>query len=147
MVHLSGIPRFSIVLKENISETSPSELQQRQRSVNGSGRSGEGEPSGACSFVVADWRAGAEPFCGAPTRTGSSYCAAHEPLCVARPGSPEERALEAALAEAAEAVPAPPPELAHLAESALPDPSPDDPADLRVLLDHQPPDRRSSEGE
>jgi hypothetical protein len=39
----------------------------------------------------------------------------------------------------AEAAPEPPPELAHLRETVLPESLPDDAGDLRALLDHPPP--------
>jgi len=54
--------------------------------------------------------------------------------------SAEGRSRAAALVSEVEAVPEPPPELAHLRESALPEPLPDDIADLRALLDHPPPE-------
>ncbi|MGH7123703.1 MAG: hypothetical protein ACREFI_04975 [Stellaceae bacterium] len=96
--------------------------------------------------MVADWRSVADPFCGAPTRPGSSYCACHHRLCIVPSGSAEGRLRATALIEEAEAVPEPPPELAHLKESALPESLPDDPGDLRVLLDHPPPDPAAGGG-
>ena len=89
--------------------------------------------------MVADWREGGEPFCSAPTRPGSSYCALHEPLCIVSCESAEGRSRLAALDEEADAAPEPPPELAHLKESVLPESLPDEVGDLRALLDHPPP--------
>jgi hypothetical protein len=61
--------------------------------------------------------------------------------------SVEGRSREAALVSELEAVPEPPPELAHLRERALPELLPDDIHDLRALLDHPPqvPGARGSE--
>ena len=122
-------------------------LPPRARPVNGFGQKLHSRPSDACSFVVADWRAGGEPFCGAPTRPGSSYCARHQTLCVLPRDSVEGRSREAALIEETNAAPEPPPELAHLAESAIPEYLPDAIGELRALLDHPPPERGARESE
>src|ERR1700676_1738371 len=63
--------------------------------------------------LVADWRESGEPFCAAPTRPGSSYCARHQALCIVPKASPEARLREAVLLAEAEEAPEPPPELAH----------------------------------
>ncbi|HXP73404.1 MAG TPA: hypothetical protein VN823_04605 [Stellaceae bacterium] len=140
MVHVIDDLGFSVALEENISRTLRSEIQDYPGQVNGCGQTARTRASDACSFVVAEWRTGAEPFCGAPTRPGSSYCARHQPVCIVPRESAEGRLREAALLEEAEAAPEPPPELAHLRESALPEALPDDIGDLRALLDHPPPD-------
>jgi hypothetical protein len=57
------------------------------------------------------------------------------------------RSRAAALVSEAEAVPEPPPELAHLRESAVPEPLPEDTADLRAFLDHPPPEPGAREPE
>ena len=147
MVHVIGNHGFFSILKENISGTCATPIQDRIGPVNGGGQTAGIRASRGCSFVVADWREGAEPFCGAPTRRSSSYCAAHQPICVIPHDSAAGRSCEAALAEAAEATPPPPPELAYLAESVLPEPMPDDAGEFRTLLDHSPPERGASESE
>jgi len=126
--------------RENNSGTSDLWIHAPTPAVNDSGQNAHARATGACSFVVADWRQGREPFCGAATRPGSSYCARHEPLCIVPRESVEGRARVAALIEDAEATPEPPPELAYLRESAVPEPLPDDVGDLSALLDHAPPD-------
>lgn len=98
-----------------------------------------------CSFVVSDWRKGGEPFCGEPTRPGLPYCGRHQPLCIVPRDSAEARSRIAALMEEAEAAPEPPPELAHLRETVLAEPLPDEAGELRALLDHPPPDPRTRE--
>ena len=140
MVHVIGDLGFSAIVDKNISGTCRTQIQDRDARVNLSGRDVSVSAPGTCSFVVADWRLGDEPFCGGPTRPGSSYCARHQALCVVPRGSAESRSREAALAVDVEAAPEPPPELAHLKESALPEPFPDDIGDLRAFLDHPPPD-------
>ena len=143
MVHVFGGLGFSVSPVENILGTRWTWIQDPSSGVNDSGQTARVRASGACSFVVADWRAGCEPFCGAPTRPGSSYCAHHQPLCIVPRESAEGRSrLDTLLAEV-EAVPSPPPELAHLKESTLPESFPDDAGDLRALLDHPPPDREA----
>ncbi len=97
--------------------------------------------------MVADWREGGEPFCGAPTRPGSPYCARHEPICIVPRESAEARSRVAALIVEVETAPEPPPELAHLKESVLPEPLSDDVSDLRAFLDHPPPDPGARERE
>jgi hypothetical protein len=70
-----------------------------------------------CSYVVATaWRyGGPDPFCNAPAVPGSSYCPRHHALC-------EGTAGEASAVELADNVVfLPPPELAHLAATPLPD--------------------------
>ncbi len=83
-----------------------------------------------CSFVAAEhWRyGGGEPFCNAPTAPGSAYCVRHLAQCGAAP--PE--------AVGAAEVPPPPPELGFLAEAVLPELIPDDPREIRSLLDVEP---------
>ena len=147
MVHVIDDLGFSVVFEKNKERTSEAEIQDCRGWVNGSGQTLRSRASGACSFVVAEWRAGAEPFCGAPTRPGSSYCARHQPVCIVPRESAEGRLREAALLEDVDAAPEPPPELAHLRESALPEALPDDIVDLRALLDHPPPDPGAREPE
>ena len=139
MVHVFGGLGFSAAKRENKTRTIQQWVTDATGGVNGFAETARGRAIGACSYVVADWRAGGEPFCGAPTRRGSSYCARHQPLCVVARESAEGRARVAALIEDAEAAPEPPPELAHLRESALPESFPDEVGDLRALLDHPPP--------
>lgn len=140
MVHVIDSLGFSVAHRENKSGTEWPEIQDPAGTVNHSGRDAGTSASETCSFVVADERWAGDPFCGAPTRPGSSYCARHLPLCVVPRGSAEGRSRAAALMDEAEAAPEPPPELMHLRETALPEPLPDDPGDLRALLDHPPPD-------
>lgn len=85
-----------------------------------------------CSFVAAEhWRYGSgEPFCNAPTAPGSAYCVRHLARCAAE--RPETGAVGAA------EVPPPPPELGYLAEAVLPELMPDDPREIRALLDVEP---------
>ena len=147
MVHLIGDLVVSVVTIENVSGTSASPILHRTRGVNLSGQTARARPTKTCSFVVADWRPGGEPFCGAPTRPGSTYCDAHQLICVLPRESAEGRSRAAALVSEAEAVPEPPPELAHLRESALPETFPDDIADLRAFLDHPPPEPGAREPE
>ena len=95
---------------------------------------------------MAERRRGSDAaFCDAPALPGSSYCVGHQRRCVVGPGSAEGRAVEAALLAEAEDAPAPPRELAHLAESGMPEPLPDDPRELRILLDHPPPESGTGE--
>lgn len=143
MVHVIGGLGIFGAPGENRSGTSLTWIQDLTGVVNDSGQTAGVRASDACSFVVADWREGGEPFCGAPTRPGSSYCARHQPVCIVPRESAEGRKRVAALLEEIEAVPEPPPELTHLRESALPESLPDDAGDLRVLLDHPPPDREA----
>jgi hypothetical protein len=147
MDHPIGDLCLSNVSEKNISGTHHSKILGHSMSVNRSGQPGRSRASSGCSFVVADWRERREPFCAAPTRPGSSYCARHQALCIVPKASPEARLREAVLLAEAEEAPGPPPELAHLAESALPESLPDDPRDLRVLLDHPPPDPGAREPE
>jgi len=147
MVHVIDGLGFSVVLDENMPGTLESTVSPADRPVNDFGQRPQFRPSGACSFVVADWREGAEPFCGTPTRPGSSYCARHHQLCVLPRDSAEGRSREAALIEEADAAPEPPPELAHLAESAMPESLPDGVGELRALLDHPPPEPGAGEPE
>jgi len=147
MVHVIDGLGFSAVFEENISGTSEPTVSPTSRPVNGFGQRPLFRPSGTCSFVVADWREGGEPFCGAPTRPHSSYCARHHRLCVLPRDSAEGRSREAALIEEADAAPEPPPELAHLAESAIPESLPDAVGELRALLDHPPPEPGAGEPE
>ena len=140
MVHVFGGLGLSAVIDENISRTERLEIQNLLAPVNRSGRNAGASASNTCSFVVADWRSVGDPFCGAPTRAGSPYCARHHCLCILPSGSAEERSRATALVQEADAVPEPPPELAHLKESALPEALPDEAGDLRALLDHLPPD-------
>ena len=132
---------------ENISGTKSSWIQQSSQSVNDPGRIPVSAIRKSCSFVVTDWREGGEPFCGAPSLPGSAYCSGHQRLCIVRRDSPEGRSRLAALMEEAEEAPEPPPELAHLRESALPEPFPDEVGDLRAVLDHPPPDPGAREPE
>lgn len=141
MVHVIGGPGFSATQDKNISGTCSIWIQDLDGGVNASGQTAPARASGACSFVVADWREGGEPFCGTPTRPGSSYCARHQPLCIVPRESAEGRSRVATILEEVEAVPSPPPELAHLKETTLPESLPDDPGDLQALLDHPPPAR------
>ncbi len=147
MVHVVEGLGFSVERYGNISRTSASWIQDAGGGVNVSGQSPGLRASTACSFVVADWREGGEPFCGAPTRPGSSYCERHQPVCIVPRESAEARSRVAALMADVEAAPEPPPELAHLKESVLPEPVPDDLGDLRALLDHPPPDPGAREPE
>jgi hypothetical protein len=147
MVHPIGDLCFSDALRENIQRTSEGTVSEHFSAVNRSGQPVRSRASSGCSFVVASWQEGREPFCGAPTRPGSSYCARHQSLCIVPKASPEARLREAVLLAEAEEAPEPPPELRHLAESALLESLPDDISDLRVLLDHPPPDPGARESE
>ena len=147
MVHVIDDLGFSATTCENISGTPADCIQDAARRVNDSGQITHARATSACSFVVADWRQGRDPFCGAPTRPGSSYCVRHQPVCIVPRESAEGRARVAALIEDAEATPDPPPELAYLRESAVPESLPDDADDLRALLDHAPPDPGTRETE
>ena len=138
MTHLTDDLGFSAAFNENISGTT-TRVQHDQQAVNSPALNAERSASGTCSFVIADGRSGGDPFCGASTRRGSSYCARHHPLCIVPRRSVEGRSRAAVLIEEAKLAPKPPPELAHLRETALPEPLPDDPRDLRALLDHPPP--------
>jgi hypothetical protein len=140
MVHMVDNLGFSVECKENISGTEQSDIQDPVGPVNHAGRNTGTSASRTCSFVVTDGKSAGDPFCGAPARAGSSYCARHLPLCIVSRGSPEGRSRAAALIEDAEAAPEPPLELMHLRETALPESLPDDPRDFRALLDHPPPD-------
>jgi len=147
MVHLVDDLGVSALVDQNISGTTGSQIQDRASGVNRPGQTAHARPSATCSFVVADWRQGAEPFCGAPTRPGSPYCARHQLVCVLPRESAEGRSRAAELVSEAAAVPEPPPELAHLRESALLESLQDDIADLRALLDHPPPEPGAREPE
>jgi len=91
------------------------------------------------------WRGVEGLFCGEVTLPGLAYCARHQSLCVVKRASAEGRALEAAQVADADAAPEPPLELAHLTPTAVPELLPDDPRELRVLLDHPPPESGASE--
>lgn len=145
MVHVIGDPGFFAALDKNKSRTESIPIQHTPPVVNHSGQTARARADTGCSFVVADWRQGGEPFCGAPTRPGSSYCARHQLVCIVARGSAEGRSRIAALLAEIETAPEPPPELAHLKESVLPELLPDDVGDLRPFLDHAPPDRRAEE--
>src|SRR5258708_31883341 len=105
MVHVFDNPGYSAVVLKNISGTEKPTVSPASRSVNGFGQRPQFRPSDACSFVVADWREGAEPFCAAPTRPHSSYCARHHRLCVLPLGSPPARSREAPPIDATDAPP------------------------------------------
>lgn len=145
MVHVFGDLGFSACSVENIPRTFETSIQDHGSGVNASGQTARPRASDACSFVVADWREGGEPFCGAPTRPGSSYCAQHQPVCIVPCESAEGRLRIATLLEEIDAAPDPPPELALLKETTLPESFPDDAGDLRVFLDHPPPAREADE--
>ena len=146
MVHLIGDPRFFDAIEKNKRRTSALLIPTSAGVVNGSGDCPDVRSRNQCAYIVAERRRGSDAaFCDAPALRGSSYCARHLRLCVVGPGSAEGRALEAALAAEAEDAPAPPRELAHLAESAVPESLPDDPRELRVLLDHPPPETGAGE--
>lgn len=146
MVHLIEDPGFFDAVEKNKTRTIMRLIPLSMGLVNESGDSPGVRSLYQCSYVVAERRRGADAaFCDAPALPGSSYCAGHLRLCVVGPGSAEGRALEAALLAEAEDAPAPPRELAHLAESAVPELLPDDPRELRVLLDHPPPETGAGE--
>jgi hypothetical protein len=147
MVHLAGDLGSSVLTSKNILGTLDSQIQDDTSRVNRSGQTARARPSATCSFVVVDWGRGSEPFCGAPTRQGSSYCARHQLICVLPRESVEGRSRAAALVSEAEAVLEPPPELAHLRESVLPETLPDDITDLRAFLDYPPPQHGAREPE
>lgn len=68
------------------------------------------------------WRYGkAAPFCDAPALPGASYCAPHHALCTIAPGSAAAETAVRALDRSADAVPAPPPELAYLDAASVPE--------------------------
>ena len=74
-----------------------------------------------CAYIAAEtWPPGAAPYCGAPVRPGSAYCATHARLCTADPASAE--GVRIAIAQDLAARAAPPPELDQLAPVALPEP-------------------------
>ncbi len=78
-----------------------------------------------CAYIAADrWPAGQPPFCGAPVQPGSPYCTAHRRICTADPTS--ETGAIIAMVQDLGARAEPPPELAHLAPIALPEPSEED---------------------
>src|SRR5713226_3939914 len=103
MVHVIGDLGLSAASVENISGTSLTGVPDSSAAVNSPGQSAGLRASGGCPFVIADWRAGEEPFCGAPTRPGSSYCSRHQPLCVVPRESAEARLREDELLAEADA--------------------------------------------
>lgn len=71
-----------------------------------------------CRFIAAEtWPAGAPPFCGAPVKPGSAYCAAHAGRCAVDPASRDGAELLRAQEQAAQKTP--PPELRHLEACAV----------------------------
>src|SRR5260370_38637117 len=75
-----------------------------------------------CGYVArAGWRYGkGAPFCDAPALPGSSYCARHRALCTIAPGTAAAEIAGPALDRAADAAPAPPPELRFSEASSVP---------------------------
>jgi hypothetical protein len=124
---------------ENKSRTHDSQIAPLAEAVNAVGFEAGADALNRCSFVAAEhWRYGSdEPFCNAPAAVGSAYCAHHLASCAAEISQTE--------AWGTEDVPPPPPELAYLAEAALPELIPDDPRELRALVDIDPPDHRGEE--
>jgi hypothetical protein len=148
MAHGVGDLSLFGVLKKNKQGTDAFELTLDAPVVNQRDSLAAKNSSGRCSFVVAEQGRGVEGlFCGELTLPGLAYCARHQSLCVVKRASAEGRALEAAQLAEADAAPEPPMELAHLAASALPEPLADDPRELRVLLDHTPPEAGTIEQE
>ena len=131
---------------ENKTRTNPTKVGHASSVVKAKGRPDGVDTRNQCSYVAAEnWRyGGADPFCNAPVVAGTAYCVRHFARCAAALASSEALALEADLARAADDPP-PPPELGFLAEAALPEQSPDDPRDIRALLDVEPPDRGGEE--
>ena len=104
------------------------------------------EAARRCAYIAADtWPPGAPPFCGAPVRPGSAYCATHARLCTADPASAE--GVRIAIAQDLAARVVPPPELDHLAPVALPEPIEPDALDQRELPLTAQPDHVADEKE
>lgn len=124
---------------KNKSCTSLSQIVPSPEAVNAIGIEIADDTINRCSFVAAEhWRYGSgEPFCNARAAAGSAYCMHHLARCAAE--TSETDAFGGA------DVPPPPPELAYLAETVLPEPIPDDPREFRALVDVEPPDRGDEE--
>jgi len=124
---------------ENKTRTFTSRVTPVAKPVNEIGIEMAVDTINRCSFVAAEhWRYGSgEPFCNAQAAAGSAYCVHHLAHCAAE-------ISETDAGRAAE-VPPPPPELAYLAETALPELIPDDPRELRALVDVEPPDHSGEE--
>lgn len=95
---------------------------------------GEQNRRARCSFVLAEnWRYGEpDPFCGAPARPGSSYCARHQALCAVARDSDAAARILADQAHAAAAATAAPDDLAP---SALPEAVVTEPEEAFLALD------------
>ncbi len=94
-----------------------------------------------CGYVArAGWRYGkGAPFCDAPALPGSSYCARHRALCTIAPGTAAAEIAARALDRAADAAPAPPPELAFLDAASVPElEAAAEPEDIAACLDLPP---------
>jgi len=94
-----------------------------------------------CGYVARDgWRYGkGAPFCDAPALPGSSYCARHRALCTIAPGTEAAETAARALDHAADAAPAPPPELAFLDAASVAElDAAAEPEDIAACLDLPP---------
>ena len=148
MVHAVGDLGLFDAVEKNKYRTTASHIPPDTTVVNQKEALPERNSSSRCSYVIVEHcRAIDGLFCGEAALQGLSYCARHQSLCVVKRASAEGRALEAAQLADAERAPEPPLELAHLAPSAVPEPLPDDPRELRVLLDHPPPEAGTIEQE
>lgn len=79
------------------------------------------EEARRCAYIAADsWPPGAPPYCGAPVRPGSSYCARHALLCSFDPASRD--GAQIAIAQDLAGRTPPPRALKHLAACVVPEP-------------------------
>jgi hypothetical protein len=133
MFHVGAYQSRSHSLEdENKTRIFVSGIYRRTVTVNEIGIDAAARSLNQCCFVAAEqWRYGSgEPFCNAPAAPGSAYCVRHLAHCAAE--RPETGAV-------GEGEAPPPPELGFLAEVALPELIPDDPREIRALLDVEPP--------
>ena len=142
MAHVIVRQEVFVTEGENKTGIDPSSLSEVGVEVKRIGNLSIDPIRNRCVFVVSPRHArpGAiGPFCGAPAIPRSAYCARHHRICVLSAASAAGQADAATLATEAEAA-EPPPELAHLIPPTLPEQQGEEqPAELRVLLDHPPP--------
>jgi hypothetical protein len=134
MFHVGAYQSTSCLAQgENKSRTHIPGISRQTAIVNEIGIDAADRSLNQCSFVATEqWRYGSgEPFCNAPVAPGSAYCVRHLARCAA------ERSQTGAAGEGE--APPPPPELGFLAEVALQELIPDDPREIRALLDVEPP--------
>lgn len=109
--------------EENISGTI---LRTRESAKIGLGEiADEDDWRRRCAFITAEaWPAGTlPPFCGAPTRAGSAYCARHARLCTLDPARGDSASVEDQASDV------PPRALRHLVACAVPEFGEDDARD------------------